>query len=887
MKNQIIRKGIISLVAVISLVLGGCDTFENTTPVVVDTSDAGEVTLTVTDIPGITRSGNMVTLVAPENATVYYTLDGSIPTSLSYKYVPGTTKIVIGSEYIGETKLTVKAICIKDGCSSSEVVTSIFTYNSESFTGTSASYTVEFYIQNTDGTYSETATTTAKQSGSTGGVPSYVVYSADGFEEDTKKTTVPATISADGSSVVKVYYARKTINLVLSENNGSGKYARLTGLYGATVPLATAPTYAGYDFEGWKPELPVTFPSDDGNIYAAQWNDATFAFTSTTNNATVNTEAVLGIVATTVSSSDEKVATAVIVGGKIVITSKAKGNGIIICTADAKTATIAVTVAADGTITIDTVTKYVEGNASYKINYYFMDTDGTYPAVPDNTVSRSGVSGSVPVYDEKMQIGFEKDTVKTTVPAIIAADNSSIVSVYYKRIMVTVTLIANEGVLAGSGAVSGYYGAAVTIPANPTREGFSFIAWKPAVPSTFITDITCVAQWSATFTPTTDSSIANTEAVLGVVATTVTSSDTKIATVEISNAKIAVTSVATGTATITCTDASTHTATISVTVATDGSVSITKITKYSTSAQKYIRIDLFSGSVDCGNFGGTDSQTVRVDKFKFEYMKSGWKVGITTKASTSVSQDYYQLQLNFPNAGGTWEPFSSAATDTYTNGTYNTTYNVIDLTDAAQTLLWEPSDSEIADMVAGTKQNNMNTSIAIKGSGVIITKVFIYGPAPDTLPTEKTLFSGSADQGHWDTSGAGQKFVAKSMYNWKAGGKMSIITTASTVYTTEDGQLVIGDTESWNPLSQSSTESELNAMISSNNAHQNTSVKGTCYMLNDPAQTTVWTPASTLQTTMMETGFTIKGCAFTLTKVTIEITQPTLYDSLEAALSAE
>lgn len=47
------------------------------------------------------------------------------------------------------------------------------------------------------------------------------------------------------------------------------------------------------------------------------------------------------------------------------------------------------------------------------------------------------------------------------------------------------------------------YGASVTAPANPTREGYTFNGWNPAVPSTMpLNGLTCVAQWKQLYTIT-------------------------------------------------------------------------------------------------------------------------------------------------------------------------------------------------------------------------------------------------------------------------------------------------------------------------------------------------------------------------------------------------
>lgn len=83
------------------------------------------------------------------------------------------------------------------------------------------------------------------------------------------------------------------------------------------------------------------------------------AFTASTNNTTANDVATLGLVGTSVSSSAETVATAALSDGIVAITSVGAGEAVItVKDANDKTATIAVTVASSGDITLGAITKY-------------------------------------------------------------------------------------------------------------------------------------------------------------------------------------------------------------------------------------------------------------------------------------------------------------------------------------------------------------------------------------------------------------------------------------------------------------------------------------------------------------------------------------------------
>jgi hypothetical protein len=109
-------------------------------------------------------------------------------------------------------------------------------------------------------------------------------------------------------------------------------------------------------------------------------------FTSKTNDATANTVDVLGVIGSLAESSDTAKATAAITGGKIVITSVAAGSATItvseprLSTAAAQKATIAVTVAADGAISLGAPTKAAG------------ITDATSTYAIDSTNSTAGLS---------------------------------------------------------------------------------------------------------------------------------------------------------------------------------------------------------------------------------------------------------------------------------------------------------------------------------------------------------------------------------------------------------------------------------------------------------------------------------------------------------------
>lgn len=144
-------------------------------------------------------------------------------------------------------------------------------------------FTVKYYQQNVnDDRYSLFETKTKQgytekpvseyETGENGFAANY-----DGFTRLLYDDT--ATIAADGSTVVELYYDRNYYLMNFNLDGGYGVepiYAR----YGATINVGN-PTKPGYTFNGWEPELPATMPvvPKDAHPYKATWNTGTTSYT--------------------------------------------------------------------------------------------------------------------------------------------------------------------------------------------------------------------------------------------------------------------------------------------------------------------------------------------------------------------------------------------------------------------------------------------------------------------------------------------------------------------------------------------------------------------------------------------------------------------------------
>ena len=157
-------------------------------------------------------------------------------------------------------------------------------------------YVVETYIMNTDGTYNKTPDGIIEKTGTTGTMAEVTPNAQQGvyLDEETEKTpeasVLKAEILPDGSTVLKIYYAREEVVVTFDANDGMFTVTDENGdkvekeeivlnlYYGAAVVAPEDPTLTGYTFDGWKPAV-VNKAIEDAT-YVAQWkiNQYTISF---------------------------------------------------------------------------------------------------------------------------------------------------------------------------------------------------------------------------------------------------------------------------------------------------------------------------------------------------------------------------------------------------------------------------------------------------------------------------------------------------------------------------------------------------------------------------------------------------------------------------------
>ena len=382
-------------------------------------------------------------------------------------------------------------------------------------------YTVEVYTMDVNGNYGAAETKTLY--GTTDAEVTADTTAAEGFTfDESAANVVSGKVAADGSLVLKVYFARNQYKLTV-DGVESMVY------YGAALDIATPAARKGYTFTGWNVDVPANMPASDLTL-VSQWseNDADY----TAYNAAVvaaqakKAETDYDKTYTAESRAALDAALAEKVSGKkyseqsvVNAATKAINDAIAGLERMTYTATFYVDGAVHATVTAKvgeqiakpndpTKTGYVftgwdpavgvmgtedvsfnaqfsAGEVSYKVETYVMGLDGQYGAAETKTVPAT-TDAAVSV-DPEAREGF---TVagESVLTGKVKADSSLVLKVYYSRNQYKLTVDGAESMV--------YYGAELNI-AEPTKDHYTFAGWNVEVPATMpASDLTLVSQWT-------------------------------------------------------------------------------------------------------------------------------------------------------------------------------------------------------------------------------------------------------------------------------------------------------------------------------------------------------------------------------------------------------
>ena len=382
-------------------------------------------------------------------------------------------------------------------------------------------YTVEVYTMDVNGNYGAAETKTLY--GTTGAQVTADTTAAEGFTfDESAANIVSGTVAADGSLVLKVYFARNQYKLTVDG-------AESEVYYGAALDIATPAAREGYTFIGWNVDVPANMPASDLTL-VSQWseNDADYtaynaavaaaqakqaedgydktytaesraaldaALAEKVSGKKYSEQSVVDAAAKAINDAVASLevmtynATFYVDGAEYRVVPTKVGEQIIAPEAPSKTGYVFTgwdkEVGVMGTEDVSFNAQFSAGEVSYKVETYVMDVNGAYGAADVKVVpATTGADVSV---DPEAREGFTV-AADSVLSGTVAADGSLVLKVYYSRNQYKLTVDGAESMV--------YYGAELNI-AEPTKDHYTFAGWNVEVPATMpASDLTLVSQWT-------------------------------------------------------------------------------------------------------------------------------------------------------------------------------------------------------------------------------------------------------------------------------------------------------------------------------------------------------------------------------------------------------
>ena len=350
---------------------------------------------------------------------------------------------------------------------------------------------VEIYYMGTDGKYPETADYSDSVTFKTEETATYAPADVKNYTVDTEKSVLEAVVAADGSTVLKVYYALDKTTISFDVD---GTVTEVEGFIGAAVPADKVPATEkdGHDFAGWKAadgsvseNAPATFPEADGTL-TATWTKKIYKVTFIVDGKAVD-------------GYPQEVE----FGGTIpVAATPSKGGYVFLGWLDDAFKTPADYGYAMPSTDLEFTAQWGnESGIGYVLEVYKMGTDGKYTDKPTETIDfTDGVVDEVRTVKYTAPEGFTLDEAASTLSGKIPAEGTLVLKAYLTRNQYKL-IVDVDG---DKTETTYYYGSAVTAPETPVKDGnVEFAGWVDAegneatVPAIMpAEDVTVYASWT-------------------------------------------------------------------------------------------------------------------------------------------------------------------------------------------------------------------------------------------------------------------------------------------------------------------------------------------------------------------------------------------------------
>ena len=296
----------------------------------------------------------------------------------------------------------------------------------------------------------------------------YTGHTFKGWYDNENLTGSPVTAIGGAETGNKEYWAKWEINpyTITFDTNGGSEIAPITQDYGTEITAPDNPTRKGYTFKGWDKEIPKTMPAENITV-KAQWEINQYTITFDTNG-----------------------------GSEIAPITQDYGTEITV--PDNPTRKGYTFKGWDKEIPETMPTENMTVKAQWEINQYAItfDTNGGSEIAPITQDYGTAITAPAdPTREGYTFIGWDRD-----IPEIMPAENITVTAQWeINRYTITFDTAGGSEIA----PITQDYGTNITAPADPTREGYTFIGWDKAIPTTMPAEnITVTAQWKDSEKPT-------------------------------------------------------------------------------------------------------------------------------------------------------------------------------------------------------------------------------------------------------------------------------------------------------------------------------------------------------------------------------------------------
>ena len=270
--------------------------------------------------------------------------------------------------------------------------------------------------------------------------PSKEGYTFKGWSEQ-----IPATMPAANKTIKALW----TVNqyTITFDTDGGSAVAPITQDYGTAITAPAAPTKEGHTFKGWSEQIPATMPAANKTIKAL-W---------TVNQYTITFDTDGGSAVAPITQDYGTAITAPAAPSKEGYTFKGWSEQI-----------PATMPAANKTI-----------KALWTVNQYTItfDTDGGSAVAPITQDYGTAITAPVPPSKE----GHTFNGWSEQIPATMPAGDKTIKALWTVN-QYTITFDTDGG--SAVAPITQDYGTAITAPAAPSKEGYTFKGWSEQIPAT-------------------------------------------------------------------------------------------------------------------------------------------------------------------------------------------------------------------------------------------------------------------------------------------------------------------------------------------------------------------------------------------------------------------